>query len=62
MSEPKRLQSAAEVAERLGVSKRTVDVWRSRNYGPAWLKVGRAIRYDPDAVEKWLETTEKAPS
>lgn len=29
-----------EVAERLRVSKRTVDNWRQTGQGPRWLKVG----------------------
>ncbi|NCC41597.1 MAG: DNA-binding protein [Gammaproteobacteria bacterium] len=54
---PKRLQNTREVAERLGVAHRVVAVWRSRGYGPPWMKIGRAIRYDPESLEQWLKTT-----
>lgn len=35
-----------EVARELEVSPATLRQWRSRGMGPAFLRLGRAIRYD----------------
>lgn len=46
----------SEIAERLGVSLRTVQSWRARGAGPAFTKFGRLVRYSEAAVEQWLAT------
>ena len=49
-----RLWSTAEVAEYLGVPVKTLHKWRYIREGPPSFKVGRHLRYDPDAVRRWL--------
>lgn len=44
-----------EVARRLNLSVRTLQAWRIRGVGPAFVRCGRAIRYQPSAVEKWMD-------
>lgn len=34
-----------ELAVRWKVSLRTLDRWRASRYGPAWITIGRSIRY-----------------
>jgi len=42
------------LAPRLDVSTATLRRWRSRDQGPPYVRVGRAIRYVPEAVAQWL--------
>lgn len=51
----KRLLTSAEVAERLGITPRTLTEWRIRGYGPAFIEIAkRNIRYDSSDLENWL--------
>ena len=43
-----------EVAAFLGVPVTTLHQWRYVREGPPTFKVGRHLRYDPDAVRRWL--------
>ena len=49
-----RLWSPVEAAEFLGVPVATLQKWRYLREGPPTFKVGRHVRYDPDAVRRWL--------
>ena len=42
------------VAERLGVTARTIERWRAEGAGPPFLKVGRGVRYDESDLSAWL--------
>jgi len=50
-----RLLTERELAEMLGVSVSTVRHWRYSLQGPPVRKVGRAVRYSIDEVERWLD-------
>ena len=43
-----------QLAERIGLSPITLEIWRSRGSGPPYIRIGRAIRYDLREVERWL--------
>ena len=43
---------ATELAERWGVSKKTIDNRRYRGQGPNYFKIGGAIRYDLEDVRR----------
>lgn len=45
-----------EVAGDARVSVHTLAVWRTKNEGPRYVKVGRFVRYRPEDVEAWLES------
>lgn len=42
-----------EAAEILGISVDTLARWRCQGFGPTFHKMGRAVRYDREAVEAW---------
>jgi excisionase family DNA binding protein len=52
--QPQRLWGVREVAEFLGVPVATLYQWRYQGYGPPGARVGRHLRYDPQAVQDWF--------
>lgn len=52
---PGLMLTAAEAAARLGVARAQLDRWRRRGTGPAFVRLGRTIRYHPDAVKQWRD-------
>jgi excisionase family DNA binding protein len=48
-----RFLRVREAAQLLGLSWRTLDTWRHKGVGPAWVKLGRAVRYDRDVLLAW---------
>lgn len=55
-----RLLTATEVAETLGVAVNTIYDWRTRTpaYGPPAIKVGKYLRWKPEAVQAWIDSQE----
>jgi excisionase family DNA binding protein len=51
----KRLLTAEEVASLTSLSEETLAQWRSQRRGIPYLKIGRAVRYDPTDVQAYLE-------
>lgn len=49
------LGKPAEVAQYLGVPERTLAQWRYLRKGPAYINVGRYVRYRWSEVERWLD-------
>lgn len=49
-----RYLNTPQLAEKIGLSPITLEIWRSRGSGPPYIRIGRAIRYDLREVEKWL--------
>lgn len=66
--EPRNFMNVSEVSVRLGVSVSHLNKMRLTGRGPAFVKIGRRVAYDPDALAKWLEsrtqssTSEAGPS
>lgn len=48
------LLTPGEVATRLHVAEQTLAQWRWKGVGPPFLKVGRAVRYAPQDLERWI--------
>lgn len=48
-------------AELLGLSSRTLQAWRSRNEGPPFVRVGRAVRYRRQDLLDWVGQNTIAP-
>jgi predicted DNA-binding transcriptional regulator AlpA len=49
-----RLWTIDDVSAFLRVPTATIYQWRHHRVGPPAFKVGRHLRYDPDAVRSWL--------
>lgn len=48
------LLTVEEAAERLKVSKHTLNRWRVEGCGPPFLKLARVVRYLDTAIDDWL--------
>jgi predicted DNA-binding transcriptional regulator AlpA len=51
---PEQLLTAKQTAERLGLAENTLARMRCQGTGPAFVKLGRAVRYRWRDVELWL--------
>lgn len=49
-----RLWSVQDVADYLGIPRKTLYQWRQQDYGPRGHRVGRYLRYDERAVREWF--------
>jgi excisionase family DNA binding protein len=49
-----------EVAEHFGLSERTLEYWRYAGRGPAYVRLGRHVRYRASAVERFLEEQQRS--
>jgi excisionase family DNA binding protein len=49
-----KLLTTKQTADLLGVSYRTLEGLRLTGNGPAFIKVGRLVRYELATVEDWL--------
>jgi excisionase family DNA binding protein len=52
---PVRYLTPAEVAEILGVPQDTIYQWRYKRCGPPAFRVGRHLRFDPRALQRWVD-------
>ncbi len=49
----KNYLTEAEAAEYLELKKGTLANWRAKGVGPAYSRLGRAVRYSPEDLEKF---------
>jgi len=59
-SPARRLDTEKEAAAYLNVSPRTLQAWRLRGGGPAYVKLGAAVRYDRDALDRFITERTRA--
>lgn len=57
-----RWLTIAQVAEALGVSRKTVYAWRTTRRGPRGYRIGRFVRFRESDVLTWLESQRDEPS
>ena len=57
----RKLLSAADLADELGVPLSTLYGWRYRGVGPASIRVGRLLRYRRSDVDAWLAEQTDSP-
>ncbi|MFB9655061.1 helix-turn-helix transcriptional regulator [Microbacterium imperiale] len=48
------------LADRLGTTERNLSEWRITGRGPRYIRIGRSVRYRPEAVDAWLLAQEHA--
>jgi predicted DNA-binding transcriptional regulator AlpA len=48
-----RLISEEELSNRWSIARKTLANWRTQKVGPAFIKLGGAVRYHLDEVERW---------
>lgn len=53
---PDVLLTEAHSAYLLSIKPRTLQMWRMRGTGPAFVKVGSAVRYSQLTLSAWLAT------
>ncbi|MFC3816627.1 helix-turn-helix transcriptional regulator [Lysobacter sp. GCM10012299] len=53
MDKNTRPLSEREAADRLGLSPRTLQDWRRRSCGPAFLKLGKRVAYRPTDLDEY---------
>jgi predicted DNA-binding transcriptional regulator AlpA len=56
----KPLWSIEDVSAYLGVPVKTLYAWRLKKVGPAAVRIGKHLRYDPDGVVDWVKSRELA--
>jgi len=59
-SYPEPLTETA-AARRLGLKVATLRAWRRQQRGPAYVRLGRAVRYLSDDVEDFLRASRHGP-
>jgi hypothetical protein len=55
LRDPDALLVEVRAAELLGLSTRTLQAWRLKGEGPAFVRAGRAIRYRRRDLVSWVE-------
>jgi len=55
-----RLWTIRDVSAFLSVPVGTIYQWRVRREGPPAMRMGRHLRYDPEAVRRWASSQERA--
>lgn len=48
------LLTTQKVATLLGISEATLRFWRHKGKGPAFVRVGRVVRYKRKEIERWI--------
>ncbi|WP_410676718.1 helix-turn-helix transcriptional regulator [Amycolatopsis sp. cmx-4-68] len=49
------LWTPEDLATFLGISEKTLRDWRFKSYGPAWIRMGKHVRYSPETVRAWID-------
>lgn len=57
---PSRL-TTPQAAEFLGVKGQTLNNWRHLGKGPSFIRMGKIVRYDRDALEQYVESATVNP-
>ncbi|HEY9440323.1 MAG TPA: helix-turn-helix domain-containing protein [Streptomyces sp.] len=51
---PDRYLTPDDIAALLSVPLETVYAWRKKRTGPPGFRIGKHLRYDPEAVRAWI--------
>jgi len=61
MHTPMRLRTDVEISKRYGIPLATLRAARTRGFGPAYLKLGRSVRYQDEDIDSWLKAARVQP-
>jgi Helix-turn-helix domain len=61
-NDPDALITEVQAADQLRLSVRTLQAWRTRAFGPAYVQAGRAVRYRRRDLIAWIEASTVSPS
>jgi DNA-binding transcriptional MerR regulator len=56
------LLTEIQAADLLRLSVRTLQAWRTRGFGPAFVRAGRAVRYRHQDLIAWIEVNTVSPT
>ena len=57
--ESQNLLDSNQVADMIGIRPDTLRQYRHLGTGPAFVKLGRLVRYKPDTVLEWIASLEE---
>lgn len=60
-SDPEALLNEVAAADLLQLSIRTLQAWRCKSMGPAFVRAGRAIRYRRSDLKSWTTANTVSP-
>ena len=55
-------EAALEISPTKPPSTSTLSRWRQEGVGPAYLKIGKAVRYSPEAIQAYLNDCVVTPT
>ena len=58
MTSPSNFMTAAEVADRWKIQPQTLSLWRMKNKGPNFTRIGGSIRYRREEIESYEQDNE----
>lgn len=50
----RQLLNNDEAADMMGISRRTLPVWRVQGKGPQFIKIGKLVRYERTELDAWI--------
>jgi len=59
METPQDILTTEESAKYLRLRKNTLEQWRLKGFGPAFVKLGRRVVYRREALEKFMAERER---
>jgi excisionase family DNA binding protein len=60
-AQPAEYLTTKQAAKLLACGTSTLELWRSKGKGPAYVKVGSAIRYSRAELETWIAAHARKP-
>lgn len=54
------LLNTVEAAQRLRLNPQTLNRWRRKGTGPAYIRVGKKVMYPDEQIQVWLQEHRKA--
>lgn len=54
-------EAALQISSSKPPSTSTLSRWRREGNGPAYLKIGKAVRYTPEAIHAYLQSCSVSP-